>query len=621
MSDAAEVPQPEPGQAPAGETDASALTISDADVASAIEGALLAEQETPVRTVSEFGRGLQRRLEDQAEGPVKELLRADAYVCQLRADHGNNAATWGTAFVPDVILRGRAPFPPPVGGYSDVVRPYLAQRAETSTRPALRARYLDFAWQRWRDGEAGKRAIDQYLAAAAEADMADIELVSDADDGLQRVLDLTQRLKPDLEPIRGQVLAELRRRLDADRTGSILEIIERGAGLLATGKDSASQFAEDLMEAGGKRTTATLGADQLLGAADRLFRACGAPDRGNAARARLAVLHEGDAGQAQGLLRQHHLREALRLYRDAGDSTAVDRLRPEFERAGHEAVAELRSIETEQSFTRDEIAEAVSRLRIGRQPALAALLTLPWELGMWPDWAEVRRKREKRETGSFVALFGHTLMMPDGRFQPEPDPDRFPEAHARSRDFHHFAQDAGLLAGLVLSLYLPELRRRGNWSAPLFVAALAALDDDLAARAEAGIGLFEADKHWAALHALVPCLETAVRLLAAEVGARRSSYTPHEGFRWASLETMLAEPEMVAAMGEDFITELKALFLDGYGLNIRNNVAHGAAAMNSAPTDAMIVVLAILSVCRFVAVQRLPAPATPDEGPPTPTTP
>lgn len=595
---------PEDGQQEEQQRPESASAFPDEAVAAALDIALEVESAAANGAVREFGVALRERATGEPEGPAKQLIDADGLICQLRIDHGPESARWGAAFVPEIVLRGRV-FPPPVAYFIDALRPYLVGRGTLSGRAKLKARYLDFAWQRWRDGRSGVAAIDEYLAAAASADANEIEELMEADDALRRAIDLARRLRPDFEPIRRALLEALSGRLAADRTLSIQSLVEAGAGLLALDKDSALEFAEQLMTAGAGAETASLGAVQLSEAADRIFRVCDEPERAKAARLALAGLHEADAGRDTGLRRQHHLQEALRHYRDAGDTDAVERLRPQFEQVGAEALDELHVITAEAQIPTEQIQKAVDLVRLGKEPTVAGFLTFPWEIGMWPTWSSVEEARQAEEGNSLAAIFGHTILTADGRFQPEPDRERFPEDFARARNARHFGRDTQMRAGFALHFYIPELRRRGHWSAPWLVTVLATIDEDLAARAQEGILLYEQGRHWAALHVLVTALEAAVRLLAVEAGARRSSYTPHEGFRWASLDTMLDNQAFADATGEDFVIEFKVLFTDGHGANIRNNTAHGGATMDAAEVEATITLLAILSVCRYIAARRL----------------
>lgn len=88
-----------------------------------------------------------------------------------------------------------------------------------------------------------------------------------------------------------------------------------------------------------------------------------------------------------------------------------------------------------------------------------------------------------------------------------------------------------------------------------------------------------------ALHLLAPQLEHLVRTHLQLKGAKTT--TPDgEGLQLeAGLSTLAALPEMVEVFGEDLAFEIRAIFCDGFGPNLRNEVAHGlldAEALQSA---------------------------------------
>lgn len=88
-----------------------------------------------------------------------------------------------------------------------------------------------------------------------------------------------------------------------------------------------------------------------------------------------------------------------------------------------------------------------------------------------------------------------------------------------------------------------------------------------------------------ALHLLVPQLEHLVRTHLQNKGAKTTT-TDADGLQMeAGLSTLVTLPEMEAVFGEDLTFEIRAVFCDGFGPNLRNEVAHGlldADAMLSA---------------------------------------
>ena len=78
-----------------------------------------------------------------------------------------------------------------------------------------------------------------------------------------------------------------------------------------------------------------------------------------------------------------------------------------------------------------------------------------------------------------------------------------------------------------------------------------------------------------ALHLLVPQLENLVRVHLQNAGAKTIT-TDSEGLQMESgLSSLVKFPEMLHAFGPDLTFELRAAFCDGFGPNLRNEVAHG----------------------------------------------
>lgn len=219
-------------------------------------------------------------------------------------------------------------------------------------------------------------------------------------------------------------------------------------------------------------------------------------------------------------------------------------------------------------------------------------------------WDAVREGREREDARSFVSLFGRTQLEADGRVQPEPDPDTNPEDYARARNIAWFSKRAIMTAG-ISELVLGEFRKGGSWTAPNLIAVLANIDEPLAEAAGSGIVRYEAGDSWAALHILAPQVERVLRVLADEVGARTTSYTTHEGTRWVSMNVLLEAPEVRVALTEDLALCIEAAFIEPYGQNIRNNVAHGAFSYpGNAENAATLCVLTLLTVGFAIERQR-----------------
>src|SRR3989344_1682737 len=88
-----------------------------------------------------------------------------------------------------------------------------------------------------------------------------------------------------------------------------------------------------------------------------------------------------------------------------------------------------------------------------------------------------------------------------------------------------------------------------------------------------------------ALHLLVPQIENFVRTHLKLKGAKTLTTEADSLQMEAGLSTLVALPEMDEVFGEDLAFEIRALFCEGFGPKLRNELAHGlldAHAMQSA---------------------------------------
>lgn len=550
-----------------------------------------------------FGEHLAVAGRAASPAPWSGLVVADGLLCQLSIASPEEAAQWGSNLVPNHVQDGTAS-PPHVGAFADALKPYLEQRAERTVRPDAEGRYRDFIWLRWRDGGQGSRAIEPYIAAAQAFDLSNDEQAMNANDTMLRAVRLATELRHHMEPTRVALEAMMRAFCERDLTLGLLELGKAGARILSLEPAATRQLREDLAAAV-DASPEFLGKQQILQTCVVLARTLGDADSANAhLRAEAALCEQQAEGQA-GLFRQHWLRDAIRLSREAGDGESQQRLRSAYEEAGAQInEADLFTVTGEVLVSLDDVRTDADTKALGQETSVPAFLRLPFEIGLWPSWDSVRAAREAEDRQTFTSLFSHAQIEADGRVQPEPDRDTHPEDFARARDIRWASKRAIMTAGFA-DLLIDEFRKRGAWTAPNLTTVIAFVDEPLAQACERGFVRFEAGDAWSALHILAPQVERAVRVLAKDVGARVTSYTPHEGTRWVSLNTLLEAPNVRAAMTEDLAKGLEAVFIEPYGQNIRNNIAHGAFAYPSNSNNAAtLCVLALLTVAAVIAQWR-----------------
>jgi len=92
---------------------------------------------------------------------------------------------------------------------------------------------------------------------------------------------------------------------------------------------------------------------------------------------------------------------------------------------------------------------------------------------------------------------------------------------------------------------------------------------------------FENNFHHA-IHLLSPQLEHSIRSKLKEIGAHTSNIDKNGIENENGLSSLVNLPEMQAAFGDDFTFEIKAIFTEPLGANLRNQVAHGLLDDDSA---------------------------------------
>ncbi len=308
------------------------------------------------------------------------------------------------------------------------------------------------------------------------------------------------------------------------------------------------------------------------------------------------------------------LNDAVQLYGQSGAGEDVQRLKPDLAAASLRAETGLHTVSSD-TFTvpHEEFEKAADGL-IGRygedEPVL--LLAMGDSLGLWPAPTRIEESLdEAMKDHPLLYLFGHTTVTGDGRYQPDPATD------AERRGAHltrHYAQEVAIKVGIGGPV-IDVLRQRGLWSAERLTAAVAVVESDLAEASSAGFRALENGDPWSAMHVLTPQLERAVRaVVVAKGGAPMSQAERSSGLRWKSLDETLIMGEAVEGLGEAVVLGLRRLFVDPYGPNYRNEIAHGAADPRRGRTqDATLVVLALLSVTLRLAIVRQPpgAPQSP----------
>ncbi|MDR5792100.1 DUF4209 domain-containing protein [Caballeronia sp. LZ008] len=252
-------------------------------------------------------------------------------------------------------------------------------------------------------------------------------------------------------------------------------------------------------------------------------------------------------------------------------------------RAGAGALGEMHVLRSD-PIDVTEIIDRATDLVKGKAPldALNAFVNVTRGIG-----AEQLRKRSEQSLKEFplLSLFAAVYYSRDGRVIAK-RPGAGPRDHGS--DDHDAAVHAEMMReyrmqlGLVTqALILPALDmirlehrlRRADFAALAYKSPIVPAD-----RAEMfGRGLYAGfdNDFAAALHLLVPQVEHVVRYQLKAAGAKTTNVARNGVENENGLSTLLELPELEQVFGNDLAFEMRALFCDPLGWNIRNELAHG----------------------------------------------
>ena len=505
---------------------------------------------------------------------VRELIFAAAYV--LRLAPGGQA---GCELRPSVDEEHCA-WPPRISDVGADVVSLWRDIADRAHHPAARARFNDLLFLR-REGPGRQRA-----ATAAAAYLEGAESRQDTD------LDVTMFL------VRAWELA--RRVGDWALAAGVCEKLVERAGAELSGKAPRAGIALSMLAAAAAKPTRKQAREapesaQYQGSVGRLLEPAFTAFQGGFQVSYVAEIMRGRASDAAelerinrreveaylaqaasstGLARQSHLRDAARMARNRGFTDLV-----------RQATAELQAIPVKDLGLK-EFTWSV-RLPSDRVERFLSgfVASTDWRDGLrfflktdcpTGDLAELRQEvRDAAKLTPFLSVTGRTLLSREGlpRIISSEDDDRAAQmqaVHARVR---------AELQGRVLAEGLRRMADRYGVPSELDLAILLSGggqgDEPLALSLARGFRHYWAGDYQACVHVVVPKAEAAARALLVELdeGIYRIQAGKDPG-QYPGLYILLDELEKLA-LDESWAYFLHWLFLGPFGMNMRNEIAHG----------------------------------------------
>ena len=272
----------------------------------------------------------------------------------------------------------------------------------------------------------------------------------------------------------------------------------------------------------------------------------------------------------------------------------IDVLRQAMNAAGEHAIGEMHIITTKGPDVRAQIAEV--RQAVKGKTAVDALLHLT-AIYHGPAIAEHRASAEQRAQESPIsALFSTTLMSPDGRViaaRPGASVDDtadMQEAALLASMVDYFAQTIMPKVAFLVQHALDEVRFEHALTLDDFVAL--ARNSPLVPPERAylfGKGLYAGYSldFTTALHILVPQIEHLVRFHLQNAGEHTATFIDGISDEMG-LSSLIGREKMVPVFGVDRTFEVRALFCDRHGPNLRNLLAHGLLSDGACQSNASV---------------------------------
>lgn len=588
--------------------------MTSAPVSSEILDSILATEATaePWADYAHFSSLFKRVRDELADtDPKKEALGWEV------ALHDYHLGEADKGLQPMFVMGGRI-YPPPVEAFPEEGVAYFQQRLVHARHPSVRSRLADFLWLRTKQIGMAETAVAEYLKAVPQLVDSDRGR-SMACDHLARAAYLVLSLRRPTETLLCTIRS-LAERFVAAQDGHLAHLLSATKDAIDLDADLAEWLIGQVSALAGTRiegqAPSPLLERHLLEALLDLGTVRRDQARARGFKLRIAQSFENEAaGRAGegGIVQSALLQDAIRIYQEIGDGNAVDRLKPLIHQATQRAEEGLHTVSTEVEFPIEKMRDQVDRLLAhGRERSPYAHLPLfAITEGLWPKWSEIARfNAELNEQAPLQALVSKVVITHDGRPLERPrDPDK-------AREFDEIQRYTELF-GLQLRFSgrkAAMLREREAWSFDLLMQALATgiLFDEVVLQAVApGIRCFEEERHWEAVHVLVPQIERIIRKLATSVGTEVFRYKADTGeLHWSSLKTLLEDPrveEILGRVSPDLARELRCLLIDQRGWNLRDDLSHGILPPHDGDKFSFTCVIILLTLATLVRADPPPS--------------
>ena len=451
----------------------------------------------------------------------------------------------------------------------------------------LRARLLDVTWDRVRDPEAARQAVKSYLAAAKA--LFDPEQWTQYAARIERAARLARQLSDQslLDEVLGEIedrvveldgadplflscrLMELLQEFDCGDPASMRDIAAKGARLAEARSDfERARTYHDLVVGWSRRA----GDDE--------------GERGARIAKAGSLLRQGEhcSGRGEELVATHWLEKAHEAYRNIpGMRERANEVYGQLRASQRQAAKSMGRITTEIPDATQLIKHA--RDCVAEKPLREALLGLATVARVTDFEHETQSARELMERYPLQGLFGGAVMDHSGRVVARTRP----AFAADEKEFdlalwERVVQHVDLRYQLITQTGIVPAMKQMNFEHSLALEDMVDLVVDNpfvpAGQEELFARGFLAGFRWnlaEGLSILVPQLENSLRHVLGQAGREVTKRDKHGLQNYIQMGVMLSEyrAELEMILGKDVVRELKVLFVDQLGVDLRNQIAHG----------------------------------------------
>jgi hypothetical protein len=577
----------------------------------------LDSDESPTAEYLFYGkfRALGTQLEAGGQDIPSELV-SEEIAFMLHSHDSQDPSSWGLYFGPFFSAHtpsGEQVDSPPLSAMTADVLEHWRRRAKESSNPVMRARYADLLWEMPKklqgakpDPAMARTAIDSYLEAI-EGNR--YEHSVHAVDKAKRALEiaLTLKDKERIERVR-DVMLSLEDKVAEDESlglwGFCFDLfVDPPNKRIPLSSEQREKIVSD-MEARLQRTVSLEpGVYHPWGAEEAAIRLANYYRRsGSKADMTRVLTVYGEAvrrigGIAPPLIVSHSLERLYSQFKTFEMHNEANALNELMRVAGEATLAEMKPVSGSVEIPREKAEAYFAAMLKGDAPTVLSRVAVHFA----PKRNEIDAQlRSMAEDSPLLSMLSRTIKDHEGRTVAEVGP------LTSDVDGQVVTQISNNLS--LASVWLREMMARAFAGGQLspevilnFLLACPLFEANRHRFLDAGLKAYSEGDALAAIHILVPQVEYAVRQLAIIVNAPIYAQRRGGGFNYKTLDELLRDASILAALGETVVLYLRVLFTDARGWNVRNEVSHGLASaemMSLSVADRVVHALLLLALVR-----------------------